>query len=134
MRTDLAPGLPPLAADAQKMQQALTNIVSNSIKYSAPATPIAIGAWLERREGRSMVAIRVRDRGLGMTPQQQAQVFDAFYRVDRESGVPGSGLGMTILKEIVDLHGGQIVLESQFGVGIEVTLYLPPVLTEEGAG
>lgn len=81
-----------------------------------------------------MVTIRVRDRGLGMTPQQQAQVFDAFYRVDRESGVPGSGLGMTILKEIVDLHGGQIVLESQFGVGTEVTLYLPPVLTEEGAG
>ena len=134
VRTDLAPDLPPLAADAQKMQQALTNIVSNSIKYSAPGTPITVQARLERRDGRLMVAVRVRDQGLGMTPQQQAQVFDAFYRVDRDSSVPGSGLGMTILKEIVDLHGGQITLESQLGVGTEVTLYLPPAITDEGAG
>ena len=134
VRADLAPDLPPLAADLQKMQQALTNIVSNSIKYSAPGTPIVIEARLERTGGRPMVALRVRDQGIGMTPQQQAQVFDAFYRVDRESSVPGSGLGMTILKEIVDLHGGQIAVESQLGVGTEVTLYLPPAMLDDSVG
>ncbi|MEG2901286.1 MAG: HAMP domain-containing sensor histidine kinase, partial [Massilia sp.] len=130
--TDIAPGLPPLAADAQKMQQALTNIVSNSIKYSAPGTPISLRAAPERWGDRPMVAIRVRDRGIGMTPQQQAQVFDAFYRVDSDSAAPGSGLGLTILKEIVDLHGGRIALESEAGVGTEVTLYLPVANADDG--
>ena len=131
VRTDLAPDLPPLAADRQKMQQALTNIVSNSIKYSAPGTPIVIEAGLEHGDGRPVVALHVRDQGIGMTPQQQAQVFDAFYRVDRASSVPGSGLGMTILKEIVDLHGGQIAIRSQLGVGTEVTLRLPTALQDD---
>src|SRR5690606_32635591 len=61
VHADLAPGLPPLAADAQKIQQALTNIVSNSIKYSAPGTPIVVTARIEQREARPMIAIRVRD-------------------------------------------------------------------------
>jgi len=123
----LAPGLPALAGDAQKLQQALTNIVGNAIKYSGPDSPIGIQATLEPRASRPMVAIRVSDQGVGMTPQQQAQVFDAFYRVDRDSGVPGSGLGMTILKEIIDLHGGQIGLQSTPGAGTEVTIFLPAV-------
>jgi PAS domain S-box-containing protein len=130
---DLATGLPPLAADAQKMQQALTNIVSNSIKYSAPGTPILLGAATELWGEHVMVAIRVRDQGIGMTPQQQAQVFDAFYRVDRDSATTGSGLGLTILKEIVDLHGGRIALTSEAGVGTEVTLYLPVAGADDGA-
>ncbi|WP_306397935.1 sensor histidine kinase [Telluria beijingensis] len=132
VRTELAADLPPLAADRQKIQQALTNIVSNSIKYSAPDTPIVIEAWMSQFEGRPMTAIRVRDQGIGMTPQQQAQVFDAFYRVDRASTVPGSGLGMTILKEIVDLHGGRIAIDSALGAGTEVTLYLPPAVPDDG--
>jgi len=122
---ELAPDLPVLAADAQKIQQALTNIVGNSIKYSAPGTPIAISAVTEQAGDQVLVAIRVRDRGIGMTPQQQAQVFDAFYRVDSETTAPGSGLGLTILKEIIDLHGGRIALASEAGMGTEVTLYLP---------
>jgi signal transduction histidine kinase len=114
------------------MQQALTNIVSNSIKYSAPGTPISLRAAPEQWGERPMVAIRVRDRGIGMTPQQQAQVFDAFYRVDSDTVAPGSGLGLTILKEIVDLHGGRIALQSEAGVGTEVTLYLPVANTDDG--
>lgn len=126
----LAADLPLLAADPQKMQQALTNIVSNSIKYSAPGTPISLDARLEQIDGRRMVALRVRDRGIGMTPQQLAHVFDAFYRVDRASSVPGSGLGMTILKEIIDLHCGRITLQSECGEGTEVTLHLPTAMTD----
>jgi signal transduction histidine kinase len=68
-----------------------------------------------------------------MTPQQQAQVFEAFYRADGDSAAPGSGLGLTILKEIVDLHGGRIALESELGVGTDVTLYLPVAGGQDGA-
>lgn len=123
---ELAPGLPPLAADAHKLQQALTNILSNSIKYSRPGTPIMLTAALIEATGRREIAIRVRDQGAGMTAQQQAHLFDAFYRVDHDSPIQGTGLGMTILKEIIDLHGGRITVESEIGRGTEVAIFLPP--------
>ncbi len=125
IRVDVEDGLPPVAADAQKMQQALTNILSNSIKYSAEGSPIDIGARALQRDARPMVAIRVADRGIGMTAEQQARIFDAFYRAGESPGVQGSGLGMTIFKEIVELHGGQAAIESQPGTGTTVTVWLP---------
>jgi signal transduction histidine kinase len=120
-------GLPALSGDMSKLQQALTNIVSNSIKYSAPGTPIAVGAFLAAPGPQPAVAIRVRDRGIGMTPEQQAQIFDAFYRADTGSSVQGSGLGMTIFKEIIDLHGGTVELHSMPGAGTEITMLLPAI-------
>lgn len=117
--------LPALLGDADKLQQALTNILSNSIKYSAPGTPIELHAFAARLDSGPGVAIRVQDHGVGMTPQQQAQVFDAFYRADTGSGVQGSGLGMTIFKEIIDLHGGRIDLQSVPGGGTTITMVLP---------
>lgn len=124
------PGLPALSGDAQKLQQALTNIVSNSIKYSGPDTPIEVSAFQAAPGAQPTVGIRVRDRGIGMTPEQQAQIFDAFYRADKGSTVQGSGLGMTIFKEIIDLHGGTVELRSAPGTGTEITMILPAI----GAG
>ncbi len=121
----VAPDLPALAGDIQKLQQALTNIVSNAIKYSDPDAPITVSAFLAAPGPQPAVAIRVGDRGIGMTPEQQAQIFDAFYRADKGSSVQGSGLGMTIFKEIVDLHGGTVELRSTPGAGTEVTMILP---------
>jgi signal transduction histidine kinase len=120
-------GLPRLAGDAHKLQQALTNILSNSIKYSAHGTAIALEAHRAELGGAPAVAIRVQDHGIGMTPDQQAQIFDAFYRADTATTVPGSGLGMTIFKEIVDLHGGTVELTSQPGAGTVITMRLPAV-------
>ena len=123
----IAPDLPPLAGDTGKLQQALTNILSNSIKYSPPDTPImlhAFGVKLDPEDG-DAVAIRVQDQGIGMTTEQQDRIFDAFYRADPESGVQGSGLGMTIFKEIIDLHGGQVELQSAPGAGTTITMVLP---------
>jgi len=125
IRIALEDGLPPIAADAVKMQQALTNIVSNAIKYSGDGTQIDIGTAALRHNGRLMVAIRVADRGIGMTPAQQAHIYDAFYRAADAQNVQGSGLGMTIFKEIVELHGGHADIESQPGAGTAVTVWLP---------
>ena len=124
---ELAPELPALSGDVQKLQQALTNIVSNSIKYSKPDTPITVGAFLAAPGAQPAVGIRVRDAGIGMTPEQQAQIFDAFYRADKGSSVQGSGLGMTIFKEIIDLHGGTVEIRSAPGTGTEITMVLPAI-------
>lgn len=123
----IADGLPPLAADAHKMQQALTNILSNSIKYSAHGSAILLDARRAQLNGRPAIAIRVQDHGIGMTADQQAQIFDAFYRADTSTTVSGSGLGMTIFKEIVDLHGGTVELASNPGSGTTLTMLLPAV-------
>ena len=69
--------------------------------------------------------IRVSDQGLGMTPEQLEKVFDRFFRADTSGNIPGTGLGMTIVKEIIELHGGQVSVDSEFGVGTTVTLWLP---------
>ena len=129
---DVAPDLPTVSGDIQKLQQALTNIVSNSIKYSDPDTPIAVGAFLAAPGPQPAVAIHVRDAGIGMTPEQQAQIFDAFYRADKSSSVQGSGLGMTIFKEIIDLHGGTVELRSAPGAGTEITMLLPALGRSHG--
>jgi PAS domain S-box-containing protein len=123
--SDVEEGLPALSGDISKLQQALTNIVSNSIKYSDPDSPIGVSAYLAAPGPQPAIAIRVRDRGIGMTPDQQSQIFDAFYRADKGSSVQGSGLGMTIFKEIVDLHGGTVELRSTPGAGTEITMVLP---------
>nr|WP_314543983.1 HAMP domain-containing sensor histidine kinase [uncultured Massilia sp.] len=123
------PGLPALSGDAQKLQQALTNIVSNSIKYSDANTPIEVSAFLAAPGAQPAVGIRVQDHGIGMTPEQQGQIFDAFYRADKGSSVQGSGLGMTIFKEIIDLHGGTVELRSTPGKGTEITMILPAIGT-----
>ena len=125
IRIELEDALPALADDAQKLQQALTNILSNSIKYSSEGSQIDIGARAVQLDGRPMVAIRVADRGIGMTGEQQARIFDAFYRTGQSPNVQGSGLGMTIFKEIVELHGGRADIESQPGAGTTVTVWLP---------
>jgi PAS domain S-box-containing protein len=123
--TDLPATLPAVLGDQAKLQQALLNLVSNAIKYSAPETPIALSVTATQVGNRPALALRVRDRGIGMTPQQQAQVFDPFYRTGTKRDVVGSGLGLAIVKEIVELHGGTVQLESAPDDGTTVTLTLP---------
>jgi PAS domain S-box-containing protein len=125
IHVDVAPGLPPVLADAAKLQQALLNLIGNAVKYSAEDSPIDVGANAALHDDRPAVAFHVRDRGVGMTPDQQARAFDAFYRSGEKRDVVGSGLGLTIVQEIVKLHGGAVQLESAPGAGTTVTLLLP---------
>ncbi|MDT1883255.1 sensor histidine kinase, partial [Acinetobacter baumannii] len=75
-----APALPQVMADPLRVQQALANIVANALAYSAPGSAVEIGLTELARDGQPGVAVRVTDRGVGMTPEQQRQVFDAFWR------------------------------------------------------
>jgi PAS domain S-box-containing protein len=118
--------------DADKLSLALTNVLSNAYKYSPQGGEIELDIVWRDREGRPECGIRVTDHGMGMAPEQLARVFERFFRADTSGNIPGTGLGMTIVKEIIDLHGGQVVLNSQEGQGTTVLLWLP-VLTQDAA-
>lgn len=111
--------------DTEKLSQALTNVLSNAYKYSPQGGNIELDLVWRDRDGRLEAGMRVTDHGLGMTPEQQSRVFERFYRADTSGNIPGTGLGMTIVKEIVELHGGQVSLHSAHGVGTTVTLWIP---------
>jgi signal transduction histidine kinase len=111
--------------DREKLSLALTNVLSNAYKYSPKGGSIELDMVSRHREGRSECGIRVTDHGLGMTPEQLTQVFDRFFRADTSGNIPGTGLGMTIVKEIIELHGGEVTVSSTFGEGTTVILWLP---------
>ena len=79
----------------------------------------------QHTENRPAIGVRVSDPGTGMAPHDLARIFERFYRADRARSVPGSGLGMSLVKEIVELHGGRIDVESEPGQGTQVTLWWP---------
>ncbi len=115
-------------ADPQKLQQAILNVLSNAYKYSAAGQAVKLKLALEpQAEGLTRVCLHVTDEGIGMTPAQVERVFDRFYRADTSGKVPGTGLGMSIVKEIISLHGGSVAIQSEFGRGTCVSFYLPAI-------
>ncbi|MBC8075768.1 MAG: hypothetical protein H7Y32_06800, partial [Chloroflexales bacterium] len=110
---DLEPDLPRPQGDVKRLGQVITNLVSNALKYTpAPGT-----IWVRTRSTDTAVLIEVEDTGIGMTFEQQEQLFTRFYRADgplRES-VSGTGLGLSIARAFIELHGGTITVRSQPG-------------------
>ncbi|MDP1999021.1 MAG: PAS domain S-box protein, partial [Rhodoferax sp.] len=118
----LAPELPLLVeVDRKKAMQAVLNVLSNAYKYSGAQGLVSI--IVEQRA--NSVAIQVTDQGIGMTPEQVRRVGERFYRADASGKVAGTGLGMSIAKEIMALHHGNLVVESEYGRGTAVTLLFP---------
>jgi signal transduction histidine kinase len=110
--------------DRNKMRQAIGNVISNAYKYSSPGSPVAVR--IVRESGAvPRVGIEIADRGIGMTADQLARVSERFYRADASGNVPGTGLGMSIVKEIIELLGGRLEMRSEPGQGTVVTLWLP---------
>jgi signal transduction histidine kinase len=125
LRCDFAAGLPPLRVDRAKLRQALINVVGNAVKFSPAGGPIEVTCSARAMEGQRFVAIAVRDHGIGMTGEQVSRVCERFYRVDNSGTVPGTGLGMAIVKEVTELHGGYVDIASSLGKGTSITLFLP---------
>jgi len=114
-----------VAADQGKLRQAILNVLSNAYKYSPSGGPVLL-KFLERGDGPSrQLGLSVTDYGIGMTPEQLDRVFERFYRADKSGQLPGTGLGMSIVKEIIELHGGQIDIASLPGQRTTVTMWLP---------
>ncbi|MCB1887098.1 MAG: PAS domain S-box protein [Rhodocyclaceae bacterium] len=117
--------MPEVEVDAAKIQQALTNILSNAYKYSPEGGEITLRILLEGEGAGQRVGLEVTDQGIGMTPEQTARAFERFFRADSSGNIPGTGLGLSLVKEIVELHGGRVALESRSGAGTRITLWLP---------
>lgn len=123
----LAPALPKVRADAVKLEQALLNVLSNAYKYSPNGGAIELETRVHDSGNGREVGIAVRDRGIGMSTEEAARVCERFFRADTSGAIPGTGLGMSLVKEIMDILGGRIAIDSQPGQGTTVTLWLPAV-------
>jgi K+-sensing histidine kinase KdpD len=122
IQIDVPPDVPCLMVDAELVELALRQVIANALKYSSPESPIRIQA---RSEG-NQVIISVRDQGPGITEKELRHIFEKFYRVgERTDGVPGTGMGLHIAREIVKAHGGEISVKSTVGEGSEFFLSLP---------
>lgn len=123
LEVHLEPDLPPIEVDTDAMVTVLLNLLDNAFKYSEGDKHILLRAHLD--EGK--LCLSVRDHGIGMSRQQAARIFDRFYQVDaslsRDGG--GCGLGLSIVKLIVDAHGGAVTVDSRPGMGSTFTVRLP---------
>jgi signal transduction histidine kinase len=111
-------------ADRIRLEQALQNLAANALRHTPSGGAVRLSA--DRRDG--AVVMRVRDSGEGIAPEHLAHVFDRFYKADesrRESEGSGSGLGLSIVKAIVERHGGRIAVDSSLGEGTLFEIILP---------
>jgi len=116
----------PVLIDRHRITQVLENLLSNAIKYSAQGTLITVSA----QRGPDSWLVSVEDQGIGMNSDQVDKIFDKFYRVDAsDTAVGGLGLGMSIVRQIVEGHGGSIHVISTLGKGTQVTFSLPHAAT-----
>jgi signal transduction histidine kinase len=124
--TDIAPGLPPVRGDRDRLVQVVTNILSNAVKFTPPGGSVYISARLQTGP-QPRVAVSIRDTGGGIREEDLKIVFDKFQRSDDHltSTVEGTGLGLAIAREIVEHHGGTIWAESTYGEGSTFTFTLP---------
>jgi len=115
-----------LPADREQMIQVFVNLVANAVNYTPPGGRIMLRASTAERAGRTWAVVSVSDDGVGIPPEDLDRIFDRFYRGQAEHfEVRGTGLGLSIVKEIVDQHSGQIIVESQVNQGSTFTVWLP---------
>lgn len=120
-------GLPAAWSDRNMIIQVLSNLLTNAMNYTPDGGRITVQAAVREHDGRSHVTITVADTGLGLADEDRAHLFERFYRgtAARQTGATGSGLGLSICREIMELLGGDITVESQINVGSAFTIWLP---------
>jgi signal transduction histidine kinase len=111
----------PVFLDEKLLRQILTNLLSNAIKYSPKGGNVQIRLSCEYNR----VIFQVKDEGIGIPSEEQDQLFKSFSRASNVGTIAGTGLGLSIVKKCVDLHGGQLAVESEVGVGTTFTVSLP---------
>jgi signal transduction histidine kinase len=121
MQAILASDIGTVEADERKVKQILYNLLTNAVKFTPDGGSVDIAA----RRQNGQIEIEVKDTGIGIAPEDQTRIFEEFRQVGRERSREGTGLGLTLTKRLVELHGGRIWLESEPGKGSTFTFSLP---------
>jgi PAS domain S-box-containing protein len=120
---DFPPDFPTVRADYDRLEQVLSNLISNAVKYSSQGGTIRVQGW---QEG-DWVCVAVSDEGIGITKRDQARIFDRFFRAEEvmTSKTKGAGLGLYLVRAIIAAHGGRIWVQSEKGHGSTFVFALP---------
>lgn len=121
--------IPPLDLDAEKMSIVLDNLLDNAVKYTAPGGRISIAL----SAADDALRVEIADTGIGIPKEQQAQIFNKFFRADNALlfQTAGTGLGLYVVKSVIDRHNGTVAVKSAEGVGTTVTIAIPVPKTGE---
>jgi signal transduction histidine kinase len=110
------------AVDATRMRQAFANLLDNALKYTPEGGNVRLSCAVE--SGR--VTVRVRDNGMGIPPHEQPRIWERLYRGDKSRSQRGLGLGLSLVKAIVEAHHGEVLVQSKPGEGSEFIVNIPP--------
>ena len=123
LRVEVEEDLGAVYVDRDALEQAILNLLSNAMKYSDEQRSIEL--QLKEKDGEAL--IQVRDRGVGIPADEQARIFDDFYRVQmpKNQQVPGTGLGLALVDHFAKAHGGRVEVESTLGEGSTFSIHLP---------
>jgi len=132
VETDIVPDLPPILADAMGLRSSLQNLIANALKYGGTGQWVRVAASKVNARGGPAVRIAVSDHGFGIPPSDLPHIFEPFFRgAEAQSRqIRGNGLGLSIVKSIVEAHGGRVAVESAPGKGSTFVMTLPAHLTE----
>jgi signal transduction histidine kinase len=123
LNVSLSDDLPAISADSDALEQAILNLLSNAMKYSGSSRQIEL--CCARNNGTAVIAVT--DHGIGIAPQDQAHIFEKFYRVRSSDTdlIAGTGLGLTLVKHVVQAHAGSVEVESTPGRGSTFSIRIP---------
>lgn len=121
MHLDVPANIGTIDADERRLKQVLLNLISNAIKFTPEGGSIHF--IMERRN--NDVAMTIRDNGIGISKEDQQKIFSPFVQLNQNQRHNGAGLGLSLVKSIIELHGGAVILESDVGAGTSVTCVLP---------
>jgi signal transduction histidine kinase len=126
--TAISPPLPLANADPEKVTRILTNLVDNALNYTPAGGEIEVGVHANG----NYIFISVHDTGIGISKENQKKIFERFFRVEDRTvqDIPGTGLGLAIVRSLVEMQGGDLMLESELGEGSTFTFSLPIVVED----
>jgi len=123
VRSRMEADLPDLHVDMELSELALRQLIGNALKYAPLSSPIRVSA---EKEGDQLLALHVANEGPGIPAAEQASIFEKFYRSSQvRDRIPGTGMGLTITREIVTAHDGRVWVESAPGLGVRFSMTLP---------